>query len=158
MSMLLGLAVVAILGDFDRDGRSDRAYLRTSSHMSELIVERAAGKIVVIDGVKDAEEFYFKKIQPGKYRAACSKGLGRSKPCAAPVITVKGDALQFGTREVSRQSPSGRRAASKSIGFLIEGACRNVCSGSKTDTRLVSPSGGKQTYTLCTPVHWSLST
>lgn len=104
MSILpLILRLAAVQADFDHDGRSDQAYLRASSRGIELVVALATGEVVVIDRMKSAENFYFEKVQGGEYRTACSKELGSAAaPCKVPVVSVKGDVLQFGTREASR--------------------------------------------------------
>ena len=102
ISLLLLAAAASVSGDFDRDGRTDHAYVRVTDGISELVVRRANGQIVVVDRVNAHSDFYLEMMPPGDYRTECAKGLGCARSCATPILSVRGDALQFGTREASQ--------------------------------------------------------
>lgn len=101
-SLLLLASATPLLGDFDLDGRPDRAYLRQAGTAYELVIERADGAVSAVARVTDPETFYFEKLPAGTYKTACAKDEGKTKACPRRSITVRSGTLQFGTTEASQ--------------------------------------------------------
>ena len=103
ISLLLAAATVApIIGDFDGDGLADRAYVRETGSAQDLVVERGAGDIAVVQAVTPLH-LTLGVLAPGTYDTACAKGLGaRAAPCPERALTLARPALQFGAEEASQ--------------------------------------------------------
>ena len=103
LSLILLAAVGQVLGDFDHDGRMDRALLRPAGAHYELVIERADGSVfLLLERVDNPANFYFEKLAPGVYETACAKGLGPRRPCPRLTVSATADTLQFGTPEASQ--------------------------------------------------------
>lgn len=104
-----------IWGDFDHDGRRDRAgVVRNRGGGYSLVVWRGADprRPVVVDTMGDIANFYIGKAARGRWKTACAKGydLGPEQ-CRYMTVRVKGDVLDFGTEESSEAMAfwNGRR-------------------------------------------------
>lgn len=101
-SLLFLASAAPLLGDFDHDGRPDRAYIRQAGSLHQLVIERASGEITALVRVDDPDSFYFEKLPAGTYKTACAKGQGKQSTCKQSSISLTGDTLQFGTSETSQ--------------------------------------------------------
>ena len=109
--MIASLAAAAMLaklpvltGDFDHDGRPDRAELRKRGGGYELIVTRASAPRHphVVFSMKRLGDFYLDKARPGRWKTACGKGYGPDEGhCTHRFVTLRGDTLDFGFKESS---------------------------------------------------------
>lgn len=93
-----------VAGDFDRDGRADRAVVRKSNGGYELVVTRAAAPRhpVVVFSMKAAGNFFVDRARPGRWKTACGKGYGPDQDhCARRFVKISGDVLYFGFEESS---------------------------------------------------------
>lgn len=104
-AVLLAMALISapapVEGDFDRDGRTDRAeVIGGANGAHQLIVRRASGGSVVVADLKadDLPNFYLTKIAPGQVSARCAEA---SSACRQ-TLTLSGETLSFGTREASQ--------------------------------------------------------
>jgi hypothetical protein len=103
-----------IRGDFDHDGREDRAGVMRMRSGYGLMVWRGADprRPVLVDTIGDVVGFYLTKAPRGRFRTACAKGydLGEAQ-CRYRSVRVTGDVLDFGTREASEAMAfwNGRR-------------------------------------------------
>ena len=111
MPLTLILAAAAALtlpaplrGDFDGDGRADRAEVVARAGGHALIVTRAAApdRPVTIDSVTDPANAFLRLATNETRATACAKGAGASSaPCARRSMTIRGDVLAFGSLEAS---------------------------------------------------------
>lgn len=91
------LAMVAV-GDFDRDGWPDQAYVETrrDARMRLVVVPgRPHAARIVVTTIDMPDSFRFQAVHRGRYTPACVQGL-RPARCAASSIELGGDALAFG--------------------------------------------------------------
>lgn len=116
MAAALG-APPPIWGDFDHDGRRDRAaFVRARNGDYKLVVWRAINpkRPVLVDAMGDShgEDLYLTKAAHGRWRTACAKGydLGPEQ-CRYMSVRVRGDVLDYGTKEASESLAlwNGRR-------------------------------------------------
>lgn len=95
----------AIHGDFDHDGRVDRAeVIRRPRGDWSLVVRRGARPrhAEVVYSMKEVRYFFIDHARPGRWRTACGKGYGPDQDhCTRKVVQLKGDTLDFGRQESS---------------------------------------------------------
>lgn len=113
MAAAVGLPA-PIWGDFDHDGRRDRAgVVRSGRGVYSLVVWRGVDpkRPVVVDTMRDVAGFYLAKAPRGRFRTACGKGYDLGEPCRYRTVRVTGDVLDFGTAEASEAMAfwNGRR-------------------------------------------------
>jgi hypothetical protein len=105
LAAVLSLASLPSLsGDFDHDGRRDTAELVKVAEGYRLMIRRgaAAGRPLTVMSLTDPANFYLGKAQGGEFATACGKGFGaRGRRCDRARVTLKGDELAFGFREMS---------------------------------------------------------
>lgn len=92
-----------ISGDFDGDGRLDRAGFVGSGDAVRIEVRLAAwpGKVwLVPESQGRADALFLDRLQPGRHAPLCDVDDGKRRPCASPVM-VTTDAIGFGSPEAS---------------------------------------------------------
>jgi len=102
LSLIVFALAGSLLGDFDQDGREDRAFLRRAGGAYELVVQRGSGETTVLDRLDNPATLYFDVLPPGTYKTACAKGHGNASTCKQHTIRLARPAIQFGTREASQ--------------------------------------------------------
>ncbi len=95
-----------IRGDFDHDGRMDRAELQLQhGGRYRLLVWRGArpGRPETVDTDFDAaSDIFLTKAKPGRWKTACGKGYGPDQvTCTRKFVRLTGDTIDFGVRESS---------------------------------------------------------
>lgn len=98
--MVLAAAAMTLAGDFDGDGRTDRARLVAKGETLDLVVDRGAGDLVLVEKALPLSTM-LDVTRAGRYRTACGKGAGRA-PCGRIHTDLSRDTLSFGTPESSR--------------------------------------------------------
>jgi hypothetical protein len=105
--LLLALSVLAtpapVTGDFDHDGRSDRAEIVTVSDGAyQLQVQPGAvgAKPLVVADLQPSQlrDLFVEKASPGRVRTRCADVT--DDKCRR-TVELAGDTLSFGTREAS---------------------------------------------------------
>ena len=113
--MLAAVVVAAVVahipapvrGDFDHDGRPDVAEIVPSQGGAFHLVIRLGARhhrVFVVDTLKQQElaDFFLAKAKPGRWRTWCGKGGDASDgPCRRTSVRLRGDTLDFGTKESS---------------------------------------------------------
>ena len=99
-----------VTGDFDHDGRPDRAELVPAGEGYRLQVRLAARPQapVVVDTTGELEGFYFRLARPGTITTWCGKerALDRKAPCPRRTVRLRRDTLEFGfTEKASAVAP-----------------------------------------------------
>jgi len=97
----------AVSGDFDGDGKADRAWVMVSDkgHRYGLFVSRGGRSAETLaDGdVSDLPNLVLALAKPGTYKTACAKGYGDdAQPCRRQV-RARWTAIGFGSYESSDQ-------------------------------------------------------
>lgn len=102
-TLLLAVAAVSTMtGDFDRDSHADRAFVRQTGAMQEVVVRHRAGETIVFR-TRDAVPLLLSRLAAGTHPAACAKGAGpRGRRCIPRSVTSRGDTLQFGAAETAQ--------------------------------------------------------
>ncbi|MBY0582329.1 MAG: hypothetical protein K2P68_05340 [Sphingomonas sp.] len=97
-----------VRGDFDHDGKIDVAQIvpgRANDYQLVIKSGDRAHSIYVIDKIKrDAvSNVFLAKMMRGRWTTWCGKGGGEEgEPCPRRSLTIRADALTYGTKEASQ--------------------------------------------------------
>ena len=93
----------AITGDFDRDGRPDRAWIARKPGGFDIVVQRGADPhhpVVIHSERGDPRNYFLNKAVAGRWRSACAKGYDIDDAgCLTRMAKTKGGELTFGQSE-----------------------------------------------------------